>query len=49
MDVLLNKLFATNMLAYEEDEVPAETVDKFEEWIHSLVIPTKKQNDFNDV
>lgn len=35
------------MLVYEE-EVPAETVDKFEEWIHSLVIPTKRHNDFND-
>ncbi|KAF8913128.1 hypothetical protein CPB84DRAFT_516526 [Gymnopilus junonius] len=49
MDIFITKHVATNMLAYEDDAVPPETVESFEDWIHSLVFPTtEKKNDFND-
>lgn len=45
----MDEVFATNLLAYEQCDVPAENVDQFEEWVHSLVLKsTKRQGDFND-
>jgi hypothetical protein len=49
VDIIVDKVFATNLLAYEKPDVPAENVDQFEEWIHSLVLKSaNQQGDFND-
>ncbi|KAF8804311.1 hypothetical protein BYT27DRAFT_7259296 [Phlegmacium glaucopus] len=49
VDVIMDKVFATNLLAYEQPDVPTENVNQFEEWIHSLVLKsTKREGDFNN-
>lgn len=48
MDVLIDATFAMSLLGQGHSEVPEESVEKFEKWIHALVQKAGK-NDFNDI